>query len=186
MPPAPARCGAKNVQRKGGDMSYGSNAGSQTPAWMDSARLVRSAGGRVTYLRMRILDLLASSDAALCVREIEGRLSTKASQYVTIYRVLHWLVEQRIASRITGPDGTWYFHLGTTSESSGFGSFYCVGCRRLFPVEHEARVQPPNLHPGFTAISAQLSVTGYCARCEKDRGADRRRRGGAVGAPAAS
>jgi Fur family transcriptional regulator, ferric uptake regulator len=129
---------------------------------------LRSTGARVTQPRVQVLATLLGAERALSHHEIEGCLSGQSIDRVTVYRVLDWLVGQRLAHRISGQDRIWRFGAVTSGEAGQYAFFECVDCSRVLPLCDV--LQPAMKLPrGYEMNRVQVSVTGRCDSCARVR-----------------
>ena len=136
----------------------------QKPVPIESAQnALRTTGARVTQPRIQVLAILLGSDAALSHHQIEGLLAGQSIDRVTVYRVLDWLVGQRLAHRISGQDRVWRF-AAIHEGQRYFGHFQCVRCAKVFLLP-EVEQHIVHLPRGFWQDHAELTVTGLCADC---------------------
>jgi Fur family transcriptional regulator, ferric uptake regulator len=124
---------------------------------------LRTTGARVTQPRVQVLATLLGSDKALSHHEIEALLAGQSIDRVTVYRVLDWLVGQKLAHRISGQDRIWRF--GAVVEGAGnHGHFQCVACGSVLCLR-DVPEQKVTLPQGYRQARAELAVTGTCAEC---------------------
>jgi Fur family transcriptional regulator, ferric uptake regulator len=124
---------------------------------------LRTTGARVTQPRMQVLAALIGADRALSHHEIEQRLNGQSIDRVTVYRVLDWLVGQRLAHRISGQDRIWRFS-AASGASDHHAHFQCVQCGKVVCLEDvsEQKVRVPR---GYRLDHTELTLTGACADC---------------------
>jgi Fur family transcriptional regulator, ferric uptake regulator len=107
---------------------------------------------RATPARERVLDILLAGPRALSHQEIEAAARERGLDFdrVTLYRVLDWLVTQRLAHKIEGRDRVWRFNAVTVTEAEhGHAHFHCTRCGKVFCLEQ--------MQPSF-------ALTFACAR----------------------
>lgn len=139
-----------------------------TPAIAES--LIRKTGDRVTNARVQILTLLLNSGSALTHSDVESRLSKSlAVDRVTVYRVLEWLTESRLAQRITESDRIWRFIARPEGTANGGSSahFTCTSCSQTIRLSSAVPARTPRLPRGFRAEQLELSVRGLCSVCAR-------------------
>ena len=136
----------------------------QRPAPIDAAQnSLRATGARVTQPRVQVLATLLGSDQALSHHEIETLLAGQSIDRVTVYRVLDWLVGQRLAHRISGQDRIWRFG-AVVDGAQHHGHFQCVRCGMVVCL-NDIPEQKVKLPAGFRLDRAQVTVTGACGAC---------------------
>lgn len=125
---------------------------------------LRATGERITPARAAVFALLRDSARALSHQEIESGLGrANALDRVTVYRVLEWLVEQRLAHKVAGLDRAWRFSIAREAHDR-HAHFQCVGCGKVVCLSDAAprRVALPR---GFRSESVDVTVKGRCAEC---------------------
>ncbi len=140
---------------------------------------IRATGERLTQPRLAVLACLQACDRAATHLEIAGWLQGQhAVDRVTVYRVLEWLVTQRIAHRIAGDDRVWRFMISPVKAPAGTGKparkgqpehgqhahFTCESCGKTFCLDEQPRVAM-KLPKGFRSSEIDLTVRGQCAHC---------------------
>ncbi|MGE0805512.1 MAG: Fur family transcriptional regulator [Burkholderiaceae bacterium] len=135
----------------------------------DQARqLIRASGSRLTSARVRVLAELMSADSALTHLELQKRVEAGADPIdrVTLYRVLDWLDEVKLAHRVAGPDRV--FRFSAQASRTPHGHFRCVQCTRMYCLKESGallRGIKAMLPSGFAGDEFELTVSGRCARC---------------------
>lgn len=134
--------------------------------------LIRSTGERITDARVQILALLLVAPRALTHREIEEGLDLSlAIDRVTVYRVLEWLTQQRLAHKISADDRVWRFNAVPAEHDRQHAHFQCIACGEVICLEDLAPDIRPCLPTGYAPQSLEVTVKGLCSAC----GAARRR-----------
>lgn len=150
--------------------------------------LVRSTGDRVTSARVHILATLLGADRALTHNEIEARLDpTHEINRVTVYRVLEWLTQRKIAHKIAGEDRVWRFTVQEEGHAGQHPHFVCNGCGRVLCLSESAEPPKPRLPVGFQPQGFELTVKGLCDACgehSRRRSPRSRKLGSAAGSAA--
>jgi Fur family ferric uptake transcriptional regulator len=130
-----------------------------------NARL-RRAGGRVTAARVQVLGVLLEAGHALSHHDIEDKLRrAAATDRVTLYRVLDWLVERQLAHRISSTDRARRYSI-VGAEQHDHPHFHCGRCGKLLCLGQRAR-QNVRLPRGYRPHRIELTVTGLCADCNR-------------------
>ncbi len=133
---------------------------------LDLAReRIRGTGSRMTAPRMQVLAAMLGANRVLSHHDIEAMLGAARLDRVTLYRVLDWLVEQRLAHRIAGPDRVWRFSV-TGEAHETHAHFQCNRCGKVLCLDElSARKVPLRLPTGCRPERIELTVTGVCAEC---------------------
>lgn len=136
----------------------------QKPAPVEEAHVaLRTTGSRVTQPRVQVLATLLGAERALSHHEIEKLLVGQSIDRVTVYRVLDWLVTQRMAYRLSGQDRVWRFG-AMVNGSEDRAHFECLRCMKTVGLP-DAPDQTVRLPSGFQLGRVQLTVSGLCADC---------------------
>lgn len=125
---------------------------------------LRTTGARVTQPRVQVLATLLGAERAMSHHEIEALLAGQSIDRVTVYRVLDWLVGQRLAHRISGQDRVWRFGAVTGAEEDQYAFFECEQCGQVVPLA-DAPKHTVALPKGFDLRRVQLFATGLCDTC---------------------
>jgi Fur family ferric uptake transcriptional regulator len=125
---------------------------------------VRGARGRVTAARVHVLGVLLEAGHALSHHDIEEKLRrVAATDRVTLYRVLEWLVERGLAHRVSGAGRVWRYS-GARTEHQDHAHFHCGQCGKLLCLDQLAK-QNVRLPQGYRPQRIELTVTGLCVDC---------------------
>lgn len=122
---------------------------------------LRATGERVTQSRVRVLAALQHAGRALSHHELESLLAP--IDRVTLYRVLDWLVAQRIAHRVSGTDRVWRFGIAGQAHD-GHAHFQCSGCGKVLCLA-DAPARQVAVPRGYRPQAVELTVRGLCAEC---------------------
>jgi len=129
-------------------------------------------GLKSTRQRDSIVAAFLESDAHLSVEDLH-HLVQKANPkigYATVYRTLKLLAESGLAVERKFDDGqTRYEHLDPEEHHD---HLICLDCGDIVEFEDkqiEALQEEVAKKLGFTVISHNLDMYGYCSRCRKDR-----------------
>ena len=126
---------------------------------------IRATGERLTAPRERVLAALLGGANAMSHQDIEQALGRKRVDRVTLYRVLEWLVEKRLAHRIAGSDRVWRFGIAGVAHAS-HAHFHCTRCGKVQCLDElSARKVALQVPPGCRAERMELTVAGLCAEC---------------------
>ena len=142
-----------------------------TPGRQVQARaraMIREIGARLTGPRLRVLSELLRADQALTHLDLQRRVEEGAEPIdrVTLYRVLDWLADNRLAHRVAGPDRV--FRFSAQSTETPHGHFRCVQCGRMYCLGASAELERSvlaTLPNGFTEQRVEVTVSGLCADC---------------------
>lgn len=122
----------------------------------------------MTTARVRVLALLRATHAPLSHGDIEARLNHEAlpaTDRVTLYRVLEWLVDVGLISKAA--DGRGVFRFAAANPDGEHGRhlhFRCTGCGGVFCLDSPPP-PPPSLPVGFRLAGMELDIRGECPGC---------------------
>lgn len=131
----------------------------------DAESLIRQTEARVTTPRVKVLEFLLAQTEPLTHHEIQARMDGATIDPVTLYRVLEWLSEMKLAHRIAGADQVWRFSAGDGQQAHEHAHFQCTRCATVtcFP-----EVKLPSdlaLPKGFQSEEVDYLIKGICPRC---------------------
>lgn len=130
--------------------------------------LIRSTGERATTARVRVLGTLLASGRALTHLAVQERVAGEmAVDRVTIYRVLRWLVSQRLASATIGRDRVWRFHI-PAHYGENCAHFECDECGEIHGLKVHIPREAFRVPEGYVAHAVELVVRGQCVSCRND------------------
>ncbi|RJQ47090.1 MAG: transcriptional repressor [Gammaproteobacteria bacterium] len=128
--------------------------------------MIRHTGARVTTARVRVLASLLKAGRALSHHEIASLLNRGyVVDRVTVYRVLEWLIRQRLAHKIPGDDRVWRFNVADEKRAGQHAHFRCNCCCRVFCLKDTGKSCSIRLPQGYRAQKLELTVKGLCAEC---------------------
>ena len=143
-------------------------------ACISAEDLLRNAGARVTRPRLNVLRVLLEAPRALTHHEIAQRVRhAHRVDRVTIYRVLDWLVDNRLAHRIASDDRVWRFSAEIEgADTDDHVHFKCGRCGDVTCLD-EARPlwRRLALPRGYRSQHVEIMVRGVCADCTPSRSA---------------
>lgn len=139
---------------------------------MESSQ-IKQAGLKVTLPRVKILDVLETSDKRHMTAEDVYRALLERGEAIglaTVYRVLTQFEQAGLVVRQNFEGGQSVFEL---NRGGHHDHLVCIKCglvvEFLDPVIEE-RQQAIARHHGFTLEDHSLVIYGVCRRCQKDRG----------------
>jgi len=143
----------------------------QNPTQSPARNRLLDVGARATPAREQVLDILLLAPRALSHQEIETTARDQGLNFdrVTLYRVLDWLVTQRLAHKIEGRDRVWRFNAITmTATEHGHAHFHCSRCGQVFCLEQLEPSFALTLPAGFQFEKAELTIQGVCPSCTSE------------------
>lgn len=130
--------------------------------------LIRATGDRVTAPRVHVLGVLLAAGRALTHAEVEARLDAALGiNRVTVYRVLEWLTENKIAHKLSGDDRVWRFSVQDEGHTGDHPHFVCNACGRVLCLSTPQENPKPRLPVGFQPTEVELTVKGLCDACSE-------------------
>ena len=136
---------------------------------------LRSSGARITKPRIMVLELLASCDGPLSVREIEAKVNAggfnRKIDTVTLYRILDRFQELDIVHRLSG-EGLYLACRHMTCSDKEHIMMFCSLCRESKEVHIPAeRTEPVREflqgQYGFSFGSHVFHLEGTCSACQQ-------------------
>ena len=120
-----------------------------------------------TAMRLRVLNFLADSQAAVGLNDLEEYF-TRADR-TTLYRTLKTFLEQGLVHQINDASGTAKYALCAENCTCSYPDdihlhFYCASCEQTFCFTHLG-IPPFELPEGFTPSHANFVITGKCPVC---------------------
>ena len=144
-----------------------------TESQISSERRLRAAGKRITPQRKMVLAILARADGHLDAHEIYDRARQEGGRFSlsTVYRTLNVLKEVGVVRELHLEGDQHHYELDDKDEHC---HLVCLECGCVIEVDAEALadlVRVAGRAHGFEVASAQLELTGFCARCASQRDA---------------
>jgi Fur family ferric uptake transcriptional regulator len=139
----------------------------QIPEPGTAGRLLRSAGLRVTEVRLATLECLLRAGEPLSHGELAGLPALQALDRVTLYRTLHALRAARLVHAVQGIDGSWRYcaHLPEGGGCPGdHPHFLCERCGRMWCLPGQ-RLPQIDVPEGHAVRGKQLLAYGLCEEC---------------------
>lgn len=134
-------------------------------------------GVRFTHRRKQVLSVLIKADAALSAYEIAEQCNADSDTKMpamSVYRILDLLQEQNLIHRLEIANK--YIscsHISCSHEHNKSQFLICGGCRHVEEIylSHDAvdALQTAASAAGFSAISPQLEITGWCGQCQQSQ-----------------
>lgn len=126
---------------------------------------LQAIGERRTPARKAILALLLDASNALSHQDILELLTARNEPFdrVTLYRVLDWLVANRLAHKVAGEDRIWRFN-AVTDEQHVHPHFHCIQCGKVSCMA-TVHVNITPLPKGYRSVTADTTIQGLCPEC---------------------
>jgi Fur family ferric uptake transcriptional regulator len=136
-----------------------------TPSASASALIARH-GGRVTRIRVAVVEALLGSGQPLNHDEIAAALATAGVRHdrVALYRAIDWLAGHGVARRIAGEARAGRFEI-VRADGHHHAHFHCAHCGQVICLESPALPMSAMLPAGFRLDRAELVLHGACAAC---------------------
>ena len=136
-----------------------------------------NSGIRFTKRRKQVLSVLIKADAALSAYEIAEQCNADSDTKMpamSVYRILDLLQEQNLIHRLEIANKyVSCSHISCSHEHNKSQFLICGGCRHVEEIylSHDAvdALQTAASAAGFSAISSQLEITGWCAQCQQSQ-----------------
>lgn len=132
---------------------------------METTKILKKAGLRITSSRKKIIDILMQSQGALSEIDLEKKLADDCDR-TTIYRTLHTLLEKDLVHRLIDMDGVSKYVLNTEPEESlsEHAHFKCNHCGTIYCLP-ESPTQQVRLPEGYSKLNTNFLVIGVCQDC---------------------
>jgi Fur family transcriptional regulator, zinc uptake regulator len=134
----------------------------------DARRLCECRHVRLTEQRRRVLEIVASSHAAIGAYDIMDRLATSGRRPapITVYRALDFLIDQGLVHRLASLNA--YIACLHASAEHGAQFLICRDCGTIgemtSPAVDRAIVRAAS-SAGFAVALPVVEVSGVCAHC---------------------
>lgn len=153
---------------------------------MHTAELIfQNAGLKSTTSRLEVTAVLVQNNYPLTHQDILKQLPSSFDR-VTLYRVLDWLLQNKVIHRIAGEDRAWHFQINTSANNSNstqynnstrltknktinqhsHAHFQCGSCGKVFCLDDVHPKLTSNIPTDFTVDSIELNIKGKCANCQ--------------------
>lgn len=151
---------------------------------LTAERIFQQAGLKSTPSRLEVTAVLAKNNDPLTHQDILKQLPESFDR-VTLYRVLDWLLQNKVIHRIAGEDRAWRFHLNApdsqniqysqrtalskkkTLNQHSHAHFLCGNCGKVFCLDDVHPTLSNNMPADFVIDSIELNIKGQCANCPK-------------------
>lgn len=132
---------------------------------MNTTKILKQAGLRVTSSRKKIIEILMHSQGALSEIDLEKQLSAHCDR-TTIYRTLHTLLEKELVHRLVDMDGVNKYVLNTEEKALAeeHAHFKCNHCGTIYCLP-ESPAQQIDLPEGYSKLDTNFLVIGVCQDC---------------------
>ncbi|MDC3015322.1 transcriptional repressor [Luminiphilus sp.] len=143
----------------------------------DAEEKCTNSGIRFTKRRKQVLSVLLKAEAALSAYEIAEQCNVDSDTKMpamSVYRILDLLQEQNLIHRLEIANKyVSCSHISCSHEHNKSQFLICGGCRHVEEIylSHDAvdALQTAASAAGFSAISSQLEITGWCAQCQQSQ-----------------
>lgn len=152
---------------------------------MRTAELIfQQAGLKSTVSRLEVTAVLAQNNDPLTHQDLL-KLLPDSFDRVTLYRVLDWLLQNKVIHRIAGEDRAWRFQLNAsvgnniqysksatlsknkTLNQHSHAHFQCGNCGKVFCLNDVHPKLTNDIPADFVVDSIELNIKGKCANCQK-------------------
>ncbi len=136
-----------------------------------SRRKLNSAGKRFTHQRALIMDIIRQGEGHLDADEIFRRAREKEPRLSlsTVYRTLQMMKELDLIDELHFGENHHHYEVKPAREHY---HLVCLGCGRViefgYPLSSYLKKEVPEAK-GFEIEETEISVAGYCARCQRAR-----------------
>jgi Fur family transcriptional regulator, ferric uptake regulator len=133
--------------------------------------ILQQYGLKITSARLRVLDTLMRSEAALSHSDILSRIGESRPDKVTLYRTLDAFVKSGLAHKVATEERNWLYALDLAERSDAalgtHAHFVCDHCERIYclPVAPLSGIKIPGAAEGFVMRSHEYRIHGTCPQC---------------------
>ena len=143
----------------------------------DAEQKCAQNGIKFTKRRKQVLSVLIKADAALSAYEIAEQCNADGDTKMpamSVYRILDLLQEQDLIHRLEIANKyVSCSHISCSHEHNKSQFLICGGCRHVEEIylsrDAVDALQTAASAAGFSAISSQLEITGWCAQCQQSQ-----------------
>ncbi|MBR9920407.1 MAG: transcriptional repressor [Bacteroidetes bacterium] len=133
-----------------------------------ATEILKQNGLRKTHVRLQVLDLFLSSDAALAHQQLESNLEDV--DRITLYRTLKTYEQKGIIHRAMDGTLTAKYALCETGcpeheHHHSHAHFHCESCGKTICIE-EIEAPKVGLPAGFKVHNTHLVIQGECGACQ--------------------
>ena len=151
---------------------------------LSAEHIFQQSGLKSTASRLEVLAVLARNQNPLTHQDLLKQLPDSFDR-VTLYRVLDWLLQNKVIHRVAGEDRAWRFQLNasqsnktTYSKSTALSKnktvrqhdhahFQCGDCGKVFCLDNVYPKLTHDIPADFVVDSIELNIKGKCANCKK-------------------
>ena len=143
----------------------------------DAEQKCAQNGIKFTKRRKQVLSVLIKADAALSAYEIAEQCNADGDTKMpamSVYRILDLLQEQDLIHRLEIANKyVSCSHISCSHKHYNSQFLICGSCRHVEEIylSHDAvdALQSAASAAGFSAISPQLEITGWCGQCQQSQ-----------------
>ncbi|MDP3330615.1 MAG: Fur family transcriptional regulator [Methylococcaceae bacterium] len=144
--------------------------------------IFQQAGLKSTVSRLEVTAVLAQNNYPLTHQYLLKQLPDSFDR-VTLYRVLDWLLQNKVIHRVAGEDRAWRFQLNASNNTQyskstvlsknktfsqhSHAHFQCGNCGKVFCLDDVHPKLSNAILADFVVDSIELNIKGKCANCQK-------------------
>ena len=139
----------------------------------DSGEILRDLDLRQTKSRSELLRVFLDEDRALSGTDLEQMVGDSFDR-ATVYRTINTFLDKGVIHKVLDDEGATKYALCRTecTESDHHHDhvhFKCLKCGSITCID-SIHIPPFKLPSDYTAVEANLLVTGICSTCNKTQG----------------
>ena len=133
--------------------------------------VLRSAGLKVTPIRVAILEFLTKSHGPFTIQQIfqglKSNKSLKSLDLVTVYRNMEKFVSAKLVTECLFADGTPRFEIEDSNKHHHH--LVCTSCKRIDPIFYcPVKISiPDEMTKGYSNLTHTLEFYGICRKCQR-------------------
>ncbi|AXJ01038.1 Fur family transcriptional regulator, ferric uptake regulator [Cyclonatronum proteinivorum] len=140
-------------------------------------KILRNADLKITKVRLRVLELLMESKAAMSHAQITDALEGLDLDKVTLYRTLNTFVDVGLAHKVATDERNWLYAIYSEDvhncaeghqHESAHAHFICEACDKIycFPFEEKPIDLKKAEQQGFSVRQHEVRLHGTCPVCK--------------------
>ena len=151
---------------------------------LSAEHIFQQSGLKSTASRLEVVAVLARNQNPLTHQDLLKQLPDSFDR-VTLYRVLDWLLQNKVIHRVAGEDRAWRFQLNASQSNKTTYSksivpssnkivrqhdhahFQCGDCGKVFCLDNVYPKLTHDIPADFVVDSIELNIKGKCANCKK-------------------
>ena len=136
----------------------------------NAKHLLQSKNMKITPTRLAVLEEILRHSSPVNANSLHSSVKRKlALDLVTVYRICHALVKNRLLREVFDHNGTQHFEAACVHKPV-HPHFTCEQCQKIFCLDHigfDESVQIMRVAPQFFVRDISIRLSGICEQCQK-------------------